>query len=223
MRHHPLWAQDCQIVKCKTSTCSFREGPWLRRLLKALEEGIHQGSDRSVECEKTAEKGANDGSWAQKTARSKPAHQPSSSTQTRAEKCSPRPLPEAQHPPRLRQKRRMRENCRKRCKRRPVVPEGCEEQARTPAKQQKMQTTVTARSRRKQPATHLKEPQPKHPGEPRKSSAAQATHGIVRKRAAEPPKRHGSRRKPPAHQKQPDGSFPPTGPAKRCNEHQRQH
>ena len=138
-------------------------------------------------------------------------------------KCSPRPLPEAQHPPRLRPKRRMRENCRKRCKRRPVVPEGCEEQARTPAKQQKMQTTVTARSRRKQPATHLKEPQPKHPGEPRKSSAAQATHGIARKRAAEPPKRHGSRRKPPAHQKQPDGNFPPTGPAKRCNEHQRQH
>ena len=86
-----------------------------------------------------------------------------------------------------------------------------------------MQTTVTARSRRKQPATHLKEPQPKHPGEPRKSSAAQATHGIACKRAAEPPKRHGSRRKPPAHQKQPDGNFPPTGPAKRCNEHQRQH
>ena len=168
--------------------------------------------------------------------------------------------PRRGHPPRLRQKRRMRENCRKikrckrrqlgpedseeqartpakqlhsntrrkmqptatarsttstkaqteasnarklqkRCKRRPVVPEGSEEQARTPAKQQKMQTTVTARSRRKQPATHLKEPQPKHPGEPRKSSAAQATHGIACKRAAEPPKRHGSRRKPPAHQK----------------------
>ena len=122
-----------KIVKCKTSTCSSREGPWLRRLLKALDEGIHQGSDRSVECAKTAEKGANDGSWAQKTARSKLAHQPSSSTQTRAENlCSPRPLPEAQHPPRLRQKRRMRENSSKRCKRRQLGPEDSEEQAQRP-------------------------------------------------------------------------------------------